>query len=96
MGTTQLQANYTYWGNTMKEIKCSQCDKMLSQPVENGHHIEGYYLYNQEAYCADCWDRRETGMVVLAKRDDGPGQQADTTWVVMTNGSSDTKRKNDS
>ena len=80
----------------MKEIKCSQCDKVLSHPVEKGHHIEGYYLYNQKAFCANCWDRKETGMVVLAKRGGRLEKQADSTWVVMTNGAGDVPRKTDS
>jgi hypothetical protein len=83
METTRLRASYTYWGKTMKEIKCSQCSRVLSRPVDNGHQIEGYYLYNQSAYCSDCWDKKESGMVVLAKNNDPTDKNGQTTWVVI-------------
>ncbi len=80
----------------MKEIKCSQCKRILSHSVDRGHRVEGYYLYNQHAYCSKCWDNRETGMVILSKKESVPDENGETTWVVLKNGIGSTPTRSDS
>lgn len=54
-------------GLTMKEIKCAHCGKILSRLVDKGNQFEGYYLYLENAYCSECWDKNETDVLVLSK-----------------------------
>jgi hypothetical protein len=42
------------------ELTCASCKKQLWHQTADGPKNDGYYLYDDKAYCADCWMKWET------------------------------------
>jgi len=43
------------------ELTCVSCKKQLCCQTAAGPKIHGYYLYDDKAYCADCWESEKPG-----------------------------------
>ena len=37
------------------DLTCASCKKQLWHQTADGPKNDGYYLYDDKAYCADCW-----------------------------------------
>ena len=37
---------------------CAKCGCRLCKPIEGGREIIGHYVFDEELYCIECWNKR--------------------------------------